>query len=64
MPLEWQVIAMGCGALVLTLITSLRPNHGTAPEGSDSDAQCSRAAVRMDDSRSELAQKLPNNATQ
>jgi hypothetical protein len=36
MELDWQVIAIGCGALVMTVITSLRSRTGAAPEQSGS----------------------------
>lgn len=38
MALEWQVIAIGCGALVMAFITSLRSKTGAVLEQSDSHA--------------------------
>jgi hypothetical protein len=38
MALEWQVIAIGCGALVMAFITSLRSKTGAVLEQLDSHA--------------------------
>lgn len=38
MAMDWQVVVIGCGALVMAVITSLRSSTGTAPEQSGSRA--------------------------
>lgn len=59
MALDWQVIAIGCGALVMTVITSFRSNPGAAHEQSGALALPSEDATRVERQRGELAQKLP-----
>ena len=62
MPLEWQVIAMGCGALVLTVMTSLRSKPGTAAEESGSHARRSGEDIRVKRERGESVQRVPLNS--
>ena len=58
MALDWQVIAIGCVALVMTVITSLRSKTGAAPERPGSHALRSEEAIRVRRERCELMQKL------
>jgi len=58
MLLDWQVIAMGCGALVLTVMTGLRSKAGAAPEQSGNPVLHSEDAIKANQDRGELAQKL------
>ena len=62
MPLEWLVIAIGGGALVLTVITSLRSKPGSAPEGLVGHDSRSEKMSTAEWVREEFTQKLPSQA--